>query len=1076
VTCPQCGAASPADAHYCDTCGSALGPRPVIPGHLAAKIRAGREELEGELKQVTVLFVDVVGSMDLEEHTDPEQWRALMHRLFGLLCDGVNRFEGTVDKFTGDGIMAIFGAPIAHEDHARRACYAALEMQRALRREEGLGLAVRIGLNSGEVVVGAVGEDLAMTYTAIGHTVGLAQRMESLAEPGRVYLTAHTAALVDGFVDLQDLGEFDVKGVSAPLRVYELAGAGPAGDRIAAGRRRGLTRFVGREEELALLERAFDRAREGQGRIVGIVGEPGVGKSRLCHEFMERFRSDGVPVFHVAGQAHARSVPLLPVLELLRSYFGIGERDAAETARELIVGKLMDLDRWFDDELPLIFDFLGIGDPARPPPRLDPEARERRLLAVMKRLVRAQSSRRPGVTVVEDLQWLDPASETFLTNQVEAVSGSRSLLVVNFRPDYRAAWMSRSHYSQIALSSLGEAAGSELLEELLGRDPSVEDAGRVIRERTQGNPFFMEELVAALAEGGQLSGERGAYTCAARVVEGTVPASVQATLAARIDRLSAIDKAVLQAAAVIGKEIPVPVLERLVELEPPALHAAVAGLVAREFVYEQDTGPETVYAFKHPLTREVAYQSQLSERRRRLHAEVARATAELYPDRLDERAALVAEHWQAAGEPLEAARWSARAAAWAGIGHPSQALEHWGNVRRLTDAAGESDEASALGLAARIFMLQFAWRVGMQDEAATVFEEALDIAGDADLGSRAILLGSYGAVRGLADGDVREFAKLQREGLALAEQAGDPALYMALAPGAYAFFCAGRYREAVEVCDRAIEMAAGDETIGGGLNYVCPYAWAHGFKGLMLVTLGRLDEGARLIERSRELAAAHGDEEVVAFSYLYETYVASFTGDADAALRAALRTRELAEQIGNSFIRAYAWFVLGLAESMRGNWQPAIDALKQSATIAREGHTAIEIDSGQPLLAECYAGLGDVARARVEVARGLATSHERGHVLNEMFGAVGLMRVLVASEDATVREVDAAFARALELIRETEGRGFEPLIRLEMAAWAAKNDDRTAYEHELGEAQRLFRECGAHERAESIEEELAISR
>ena len=998
-----------------------------------------------EHKQVTVLFVDVVGSMDLEDRMDVEEWRDVMNRFFALLSGGVHRFEGTVDKFTGDGIMAVFGAPSAHEDHAQRACYAALEIQRALasfadelQRDAGVEFATRIGLNSGEVVAGGVGGDLDMAYTAIGQTVGLAQRMEQLAEPGKVYLTQRTAGLVDGYVRLEDLGEFEVKGMSRPLRVYELVAAGPARDRVDASRRRGLSRFVGRGPELDVLERALARARAGQGQVVGIVGEPGVGKSRLCHEFAEVRRAEGTPVYHVAGQAHAKSVPLLPVLELLRGYFGIDDHDSPEAARLKIEGALLALDPQFGEELPLVFDFLGVADPVRPAPRIDPEARERRLLAVMKQLLRTESAKRPGVTVIEDLHWLDSASELFLANHVDAVQGSHGLLVVNFRPEYRADWMSRSHYSQIALNALAGDAAAELVTELLGGDSSVEPVALLVRDRTRGNPFFAEELVASLAESGQLMGERGGYVAAAPVTEAKMPASVQATLAARIDRLPSTGKNVLSAASVIGKEVPAAVLERVAALESPELDAALSELVKREFVYEESAYPEPVYAFKHPLTREVAYGSQLRDRRRDAHADVARAIADLYPDRLDERAALVAEHWDAAGESLEAARWHARAAGWAGNGHPAQAMHHWGEVRRLTGAIPESPEATALGLSARIFILQFAWRVGIShDAAAAVFEEGLWLADESDLASKAILLVSYGAVRGLGDGDVREFSRLEREGLELAEQTGNPALYMALVTGAYSFFCAGRYREVIEVCDRAIEMADGDEMIGSGINYVCPYAWAHGFKGLMLLSLGDFDEGSRLIEQSREIATRNGDDEVVAYSHLYEAFRAYFTQDAEAAIRHARLARELAERIGTSFIRAYAWFVFGIAESMRENWHDAIDALEQSAVIAKEGRTAIEIDSGQPMLADCYLAVGDVSRAREIVDEGLATSRQRGHVVNETFGLVTRARVLAASDDADPAEVEDAFAQAIELTRATEAGAIESLIDKYHAEWAA---------------------------------------
>ncbi|MGZ5339761.1 MAG: ATP-binding protein, partial [Thermoleophilaceae bacterium] len=546
------------------------------------------------------------------------------------------------------------------------------------------------------------------------------------------------------------------------------------------------SRFVGREEELRMLEQAF----AGQGQVIGIVGEAGVGKSRLCHELAERCRKRGIPVYHLAGQAHAKSVPLLPLLQFLRAYFEITERDSDETARMQITGKLVLLDGSFDDDLPLLFDFLAVPDPLRPSPRMDPEARQRQLLGLMKRLSRAQSAREPGVTVCEDLHWLDPASEAFLANQVEAVEGTQSLTVLNFRPEYHAPWMSRSSYRQIALAPLGAEAIEELLTELLGFDPSLDGLAELVRERTQGNPFFIEELVQALVEAGSLEGERGTYRLAAPVEEAAVPASVQALLAARIDRLGQRDKAVLQAAAVIGKEFPAPVLERVVELEPTELEDALRNLVGREFVYEQALYPEALYAFKHPLTQEVAHGSQLGGRRATVHGAVARAIAAQYPERLDERAALVAQHWEAAGETLEAARWHARAAAWLRSGDPTQALRHWRKVRELGDALPESAETTALGLTARLYTLGYGRRNGIShEEAETMVDEAERMASKAgNIGARA-LLDLLLALQGLNDGHMREAAKLARQAIALGEESGEPALYMSIVTSAYVLYC-----------------------------------------------------------------------------------------------------------------------------------------------------------------------------------------------------------------------------------------------------------------------------------------------
>src|SRR6185295_6718959 len=388
---------------------------------------------DGERKQVTVLFADVSGSMDLAEGRDPEEWRGIMQRFFAILADAVAEFEGTVDKFTGDGIMAVFGAPVAYEDHARRACYAALRMldevaeyAAELRRNPGLNFSTRIGANSGEVVAGAIGADGEGEYTAIGHTVGLAQRMEALAEPGTAYLTESTAALATGFLELEELGPFEIKGSSHPIEVFELAGVGAARSRLDLSRERGFSRFVGRAEEMEALEAALGRAEAGEGAVVGIAAEAGIGKSRLSHEFCERCRERGIEVFEAQAQAHGQSIPFMPVLQMMRAYFGIGDRDPDRIVREKIAGRALLLDPDFADDLPLVFDFLGVPDADRPVPQMSGEARQRALGRVVCRLLNAPNRRHTVVLAIEDLHWMDEGSNAMLAELVDSVGGTKT--------------------------------------------------------------------------------------------------------------------------------------------------------------------------------------------------------------------------------------------------------------------------------------------------------------------------------------------------------------------------------------------------------------------------------------------------------------------------------------------------------------------------------------------------------------------------------------------------------------------------------------------------------------------------
>src|SRR5437870_10057297 len=486
IACPRCATFNPVSQRFCDSCGQQLAStgtperardlRAYTPRHLIEKILTTRSALEGERKQVTVLFADMVDSMRLAERVDAEEWHRVLDRFFQILAAGIHRFEGTINQFTGDGVMALFGAPVAHEDHARRGCHAALHMMDELRgyagglRVRGLEFSVRMGLNSGEVVVGTIGDDLRMDYTAHGHAVGLAARMEQVAGPERVYLTEHTVALVSGFFRLRDLGRFELKGVREPVRVYELEGIGPIRTRLEAYRERGLSRFGGRDGEMKALEAALTRALEGAGQIVGVVGDAGVGKSRLCWELAERCRARGIRFSEAHAPPHGKMIPLLPWIDLYRNYFGITEQDDDETARDKIAGRTLRLDESLAESLPILFDFLGVPDPARASPPMDPEARQRQLVELAQRLARAQSRREPVVQLFEDLHWMDGASEAFLAAMVDVLPQTRTLLVVTFRPEYRAPWMESACYQQLSLLPLGPAAIAQLLDSLLGRD------------------------------------------------------------------------------------------------------------------------------------------------------------------------------------------------------------------------------------------------------------------------------------------------------------------------------------------------------------------------------------------------------------------------------------------------------------------------------------------------------------------------------------------------------------------------------------------------------------------------------
>ncbi|MFN8640180.1 MAG: adenylate/guanylate cyclase domain-containing protein [Candidatus Binatia bacterium] len=872
MACPSCGHDTRAQAKFCEECGApqrpapAATPRPYTPRHLAERILTSRAALIGERKAVTVLFADVQGSMALAEQVDAEEWHAIMNRFFAILADGVHRFEGTVNQYTGDGIMALFGAPLAHEEHAQRACHAALHLTatlrdyaQSLRRERGLQFSVRMGINTGEVVVGAIGDDLRMDYTALGHTVGLASRMEQLCEPGRVYLSGETAALVEGFFTLEDLGPFTIKGVREPVRVFALAGPGPLRTRLDASRALGLTRFVGRGAELAALETALAEADAGRGGVIALCAEAGAGKSRLCLELATRAGARGSRVAQSVALAHGAAVPYLPILGLLRALTGIGERDAAAVVRQKLAGALLLSDDAFKPHLPLLFDFLGAADLDRSAAAVADAAAFRRLLRdVLLALLRSRAGSAPALAVVEDLHWCDPASDEVVRDLAAGLAGERVLLVLDYRPQYDAQWLRAAGARIVSLAPLPAADIGALLDELLGVDPTLAPLRARLLARAGGNPFFAEELVRESVQSGVLAGVRGAHRLERPIDDGGIPTTVQAVLAARIDRLSGPDKDVLQTAAVIGKTFSAGMLARVTGLGEAALAVRLAALVGAELVAEDDA--DGAYVFSHPLTQEVAYAAQLHARRAAVHAAVAQALAAALEGRrppMPRRCARTISRPPASpsrrrrGTIASPALWPARRAtrrSTACVTPPAC----WRRRRRrrsscrprcappTTSSASVPPRACRSRRAPRRSLRRaLAERSGRRDALVQLLTSFADFQ---------MLHGQ----RSAADACLREAS-------ALAHGVGDPVVRLGIAlDRAQTAFWAGRLGEALAQLDEAEPLLAAGAGYAGIQVGLQGTAFLHALRGMSLVMRGRVAEGFACIERAEAMADDQG--------------------------------------------------------------------------------------------------------------------------------------------------------------------------------------------------------------------------
>jgi len=956
--------------------------------------------------------------MELAEGSDPEDWAALMDRFFRVLSEGVARFGGTVDKFTGDGIMALFGAPRSQEDHARRACHAALYLRSAIG---GLDLRVRMGLNSGEVVVGGLGEGGRFEYTALGHTVGLAQRMEALAEPGTAVLTEYTARLVRNDFALRDLGARDIKGASGPLRVFQLERSSP---RTGIG---GSPIMVGRGEELEVLEAALARAQEGDAQVVGVVGEAGVGKSRLCEEFCQAVTARGITVRRAAGLSHARDVPFLPVLELLRDYFEIIDTDSRVDAQAKVAGRLLDLDPALEESLPLLFDFMEIPDSERPAPRFSPEVRLERIFGFIRQITKRRSSRQVMVFLWEDLHWFDSQSLTFFERLILSFPGTRTLVLTSFRPEFSPPWAWHSYYRQLPLGPLDSDAVGRLLVTLLGRDVALSGFARLVSETTAGSPFFVEEVVRSLVEDGTLAGEPGAYRLSRPVVTLPVPPTVQATLASRIDRLGEQDKAVLQTAAVIGRRFTEPVVRLACGRSVEELAGSLGQLCRAEFLQDISEGPLEEYRFWHPLTQEVAYGSLLRDRRATLHRAVARAIIETDPDRLDERAALLATHFENAGERLEAGRWNDRAADFALRSDLDEATRRWHSALDHLRALPESDEAARLRVRALSRLIRWGARTGMDEEEKTrLYAEATQLADRlGDAAGRAQLTVAYGTTK-LWAGAVREAYASYHRAFDPAMKSGDPTVRGAMAAGlAFTATWSGPVTEALDLADEVERLSGGDAGFGASLFGYGLLGPARFIRARALALLGRADEAWAALQEATALCANRSEVEWAAWMRSDSPRYARTDAELAAALDAARTAALTAEAAGNTASLSVALGGVGHAELGLGLYREAAEHLEQALDTARRHGTALFDESA--LLADLAGArlrLGDTDDARQLADEAVEVARRQGARPFECAALITRARVRQATAGPP-GEVEEDLTAALDLAQQIGATAYE---------------------------------------------------
>jgi class 3 adenylate cyclase/tetratricopeptide (TPR) repeat protein len=996
---------------------AAVAPTPAplayTPPYLAEKILTSRSALEGERKQVTVLFADLKGSTELIRDLDPEAAQRLLDPALQRMMEAVHRYEGTVNQVLGDGIMALFGAPVAHEDHAVRACYAALAMQAAMRRyaedvrrSHGLEMQARIGLNSGEVVVRSIGNDLHMDYSAVGQTTHLAARMEQMATPGSIRMTAATLRLVDGLVRGTALGWLPVRGLTEPVEVFELTGVTTFRRRFQATVARGLTQFVSRQTELAILRQALARANAGHGQVVAVVGEAGVGKSRLVYECVQVPDTQGWLVLESAAVSYGTATPYFPVVDLLKRYCHVEPQDDPPTVRTKVTGQLLTLDAQLQDTIPALLALLDVLPEDSPFHTLEPAQRRRHLQEALTRLLLHASQEQSLLLVVEDLHWLDTETQDWLDRLVESLPMARLLLLVTYRPEYQHGWGRTTSYTQVRLDPLPSAATDAFLRVLLGDAPGLGPLTQLLIARTAGNPLFLEESVRTLVETGVLVGERGAYRLTQELRTIHVPATVHAVLAARIDRLPPQEKRLVQTAAVIGTDVPFPVLQAITEMPEETLQRGLAHVQTAELLYETRLFPERVYTFKHALTHEVAYGSLLQERRRVLHGRIVEALEGLYTDRLAEQVERLAHHawrserWDKALVYLRQAgvKAMARSANREAVGRYEQALDALQHLPECPDTRAQAidlrldlrNALHALGDSARI--------VALLREAEHV-AEALD--DHQRLAEIANYLSNYFVWMGAPE---RAVAASQRA-LTHATECGDVSLQVVIRFNlGWAYATMGEYGPAIDL-NRSIaaslqeDMRAGPARGGGFMSVLCRnmLAWLLAECGAFTEGLAYGDDGIRLAE-----TADHPGSLARMYNGVGQLYLRK--GDLPQALSLLERAWYCCQAAHIALFAPIIASNLGLAYALSGRVAEALplleDAVEQAASRGHMGQQASRL---------VYLSEGYLLAGRREDARDLAAR---------------------AGELARLHKERSTQAYALRLRGEIAARGTPPAVEL----------------------------------------------
>ncbi len=1081
LNCPSCDAELGQRARFCDQCGHDLGrpktapqvdytkPQSYTPKHLADKILKDRSALEGERKLVTVLFADVANYTAMSGKLDSEECHQIMDGCFQILMDQIHRYEGTINQFTGDGVMALFGAPVAHEDHARRACHAALAIQRALesygekvKKDCGVDFRMRIGLNSGPVIVGSIGNDLRMDYTAQGDTTNLASRMQGLAEPGQIVLSRDVHKMARDFFRFRHLGRKAVKGKEEPAEAYELLGVTEVTTRIEAAAIRGLTRFVGRDQEMATLKEAFEKTRSGSGQIVALVGEAGVGKSRLLLELKRSLPEGEFTLLEGRCLHYGGSMPYLPFLDVLRSYFGIDEGDREYVIKKKMAEKALQLDEKLKDALPPLQDILSLKAEDEAYLKLDAPLKRMKIFEAIRDLLIRESQNKPLVLAVEDLHWIDKTSEEFLGYLIGFLANTRIMLLLLYRPEYTHQWASKSYYRQIGVGQLSLSSSAELVQFILEEGEVAPELRELILTTAAGNPLFMEEFTHALLENGSIERKDHRYVLTRKASEIPVPDTVQGIIAARMDRLEDNLKRTMQVASVIGRDFAFRILQTITGMREE-LKSYLVNLQGLEFIYEKSLFPELEYVFKHALTQEVAYNSLLIKRRKEIHQRIGKAIEEIYADRLDDFYEMLAHHYLLAESWEKALRYLKLSAQKASLSFSLR--ESLGYYKQALSVLGQlpaTERNKKTGVEIRLLMDFPLFGLGFPGDSLEILQEGERLSremGDekSQANFQTILSCCYTAKGRAVEGLSCAEAALRR-----AEETGDSDLLVA--SGWELVQCAanlGQFRKAVDVADRCIAVL--EQTQKEAQYFGRPfntYSVVLAMQGLAMGCLGDFKEAEERCDKSLRFVGRIDNRYGLTIAEL--TYGIMFTlkGDGERALehlREAMRHCEATQFV---YMSGCTCSAMGMAHVCLGQMEAARPYLDRAIKINTEAGMSFYQSVPYAFLGMMHFFSGDLASAQRSAEEGVRLAQQSGEKPYEGLSWLVLGGALGTGDPSQKARAEECLLRGIAIEEEIEARAFSCMGRLLLGYHYASGGQREKALEHLAKARAMAQEMG----------------